>query len=92
MYINFLSFVQYDTGDFDESSVAGGLALNADLINSALELINPAEVNTTSTDPSCKRKSKGTTRVRAKKRRKYLTAREMLDAKTRGEYVQVSFL
>jgi len=81
-----LSFVQYDTG------VAGGLALNADLINSALDLINPAEVNTTSTDPSCKRKGKGTTRIRAKKRRKkYLTAREMLDAKIRGEYVQVCF-
>jgi len=75
----------------DEPTVEMGLenALNADLINSAVDLINSAEFNTTSTDPSSKRK--GTTRVRAKKRRKYLTAREMLDAKLRGEYVQVSF-
>jgi len=86
-----LSFVQYDTGDLEETIVAGGLAHNADLINSALDLINLAELNTTLTDPSCKRENKGTTRVRAKKRHKYLTAREMLDAKIRGEYVQVCF-
>jgi len=67
-------------------------AFNVDLINSAVDLITLAELNTTSTDPSSKRKGKSTTRVRAKKRRRYLTAREMLDAKLRGEYVQVSFL
>jgi len=102
MQSNCLSFAQYDrpTGDLDELIVAMSRTENAptvDLINSASVspfltqpfmtlCVLPSFQESTLTEASCSRK--GTARV--KKRRKYLTARQMLEAKHRGEYVEVS--
>jgi len=76
---NFFSFIQYDTGEMDELIVAMGRTENA--LN--VDRINSAELNATSTDPSCCQN--GSTRVR--KRQKFVLVRQMLDAKVRGEYV-----
>jgi len=79
MQIIFFSLIQYDTGEMDELIVAMGRTENA--LN--VDLINSAELNTTSTEPSCCQNSS----TRVKKRQKFVLVRQMLDAKVRGEYV-----
>jgi len=94
--------VEDDTGDMDELIIATGRTENA--LN--LDLINPASVSallthpfmtlseilsypqSTSIDPSCSLQDT----PRVKKRRKYLSAKQMLDAKRRGEYEQVNLV